>query len=75
SGIVFMTIEDETGTANLILRPWVYQRFRSAARSGVVILARGRIERQDGVVHVLVDSIETADRAVAELAARSRDFH
>lgn len=56
SGIVFMTIEDETGTANLILRPWVYQRFRPAARSGVVILARGRIERQDKVVHVLVDS-------------------
>ena len=75
SGIVFMTIEDETGTANLILRPWVYQRFRAAARSGVVILARGRIERQDEVVHVLVDSIETVDRAVAELAARSRDFH
>jgi error-prone DNA polymerase len=75
SGIVFMTIEDETGVANLIVRPEIYRRDRQAARHGVVILARGRVERQGEVVHVLVGSLETADRALAELAARSRDFH
>ncbi|MHC4800860.1 MAG: helix-hairpin-helix domain-containing protein [Planctomycetota bacterium] len=75
SGIVFMTIEDETGTANLIVRPHIYQRDRQAARHGVVVLARGAIERQGDVVHVLVRSLESADWAVQELAARSRDFH
>ncbi len=75
SGIVFMTIEDETGIANLILRPRIYERDRSAARHGVVVLARGKVERQGDVVHLLVDSIESADWAVAELASRSRDFH
>jgi error-prone DNA polymerase len=75
SGIVFMTIEDETGTANLIVRPHVYDRCRRAARHGVVILARGTVERQGDVVHVLARSLEDADREMAELAARSRDFH
>ncbi len=75
AGIVFMTIEDETGVANLIIRPHVYERYRRAARHGVVVLARGTVERQGDVVHVLVRSIESADGALAELAADSRDFH
>jgi error-prone DNA polymerase len=75
SGIVFMTIEDETGVANLIVRPQIYQRDRVAARGGVVILARGKVERQGEVVHVLVDAIESAEPAMSALAARSRDFH
>jgi error-prone DNA polymerase len=75
SGIVFMTLEDETGTANLIVRPQVYQRYRRAARHGVVVLARGTVERQGAVVHILVESIENAAGAFAALAGRSRDFH
>jgi error-prone DNA polymerase len=75
SGIVFMTLEDETGTANLIVRPHVYQRDRRAARHGVVVLARGAVERQGDVVHILVHALEDADRAVAELAVRARNFH
>ena len=75
SGIVFMTLEDETGTANLIVRPQVYQRYRRAARHGVIVLARGTVERQGDVVHILVESLEDAAGALAPLAARSRDFH
>ncbi len=75
SGIVFMTIEDETGVANLIIRPHIYERYRSAARHGVMVLARGTVERQGDVVHVLVRSIESADAELADLAASSRDFH
>jgi error-prone DNA polymerase len=75
SGIVFMTIEDETGVANLIVRPHIYQRDRQAARHGVVVLARGTVERQGDVVHILVHALESADEAVQELAARSRNFH
>jgi error-prone DNA polymerase len=75
SGIVFMTLEDETGTANLIVRPHVYERHRPVARHGIVVLARGTVERDGDVVHILVRSLESADDAVRELAARSRDFH
>jgi error-prone DNA polymerase len=75
SGIVFMTLEDETGVANLIVRPEIYRRDRRAASGGVVVLARGTVERQGDVVHVLAESLQSAEWAMAELAARSRDFH
>ncbi len=75
SGIVFMTLEDETGVANLIVRPPIYQRHRKAARHGVVVLARGRVERQGDVVHILVHRLEDAQGALASLSARARNFH
>ena len=74
SGIMFMTLEDETGIANLIVRPKVFEAYRPAARHGVIVIARGRVERQGEVVHVLVHSMECIDEEMAELTARSRDF-
>ena len=75
NGIVFMTIEDETGSANLIIRPNVYERCRSAVRHGVVVLARGKVERQCEVVHVLVQSITDMDLRDEILDTRPRNFH
>ena len=75
SGIVFMTIEDETGVANLIIRPHVYERYRRIAKHSVIIIARGRIERQGEVIHINVTRIEDAGEEMHELLARSRDFH
>jgi error-prone DNA polymerase len=73
SGIVFMTLEDETGIANLIIRPRIYQRYRKAARHSVCLIAHGTVERQGEVIHVIVDKVESIDAAT--LRARSRDFH
>jgi error-prone DNA polymerase len=74
SGIVFMTIEDETGVANLIIRPGVYLRYRPAARHSVCVIARGVIERQGEVVHVMVSRID-ALLGDDGLTTSSRDFH
>ena len=75
SGIVFITLEDETGIANLIIRPHIFTRFRKVARHCVGVIARGRIERQGEVVHVQVTRFEGLDERLEELATRSRDFH
>ncbi len=75
AGIVFAPIEDETGVANLIIRPQIYTRYRQAARHAVIILARGKVERQGKVVHVLVSKLEAVGPALADLAVTSRDFH
>lgn len=75
SGIIFMTLEDETAISNLIIRPHIYERFRSAARHGVIILARGRVERQGEVIHILVDHLERIEWPTEALQAGSRDFH
>ena len=58
-GIVFMTIEDETGSANLIIRPDIWARDRRAAKHSVAIIARGIVERQSGVINVVVRRIES----------------
>ena len=77
-GIVFMTIEDETGVANLVFRPKVYARLRVQVRHAVAICVRGKVERRDGVVHLLVANARDITAALAQkgdaVAAQSRDF-
>ncbi|MCP3915748.1 MAG: error-prone DNA polymerase [bacterium] len=73
-GIIFMTLEDETGISNLIIRPEVFEKYRSAARHASTVLAHGRVERSGEVVHLFTTKIESLDR-VEEGSFRSRDFH
>ncbi|QDU65900.1 error-prone DNA polymerase [Engelhardtia mirabilis] len=75
SGVVFITLEDEGGVANLIVRPKVFEANRAAARHGTVILARGTVERAGSVVHVLAKELECLDDRLMALASQSRDFH
>ncbi|MBY0112913.1 MAG: error-prone DNA polymerase [Phycisphaerales bacterium] len=74
SGIVFITLEDETGVANLIVRPEVFERYRAAAKMSASLCASGRIERSGEVVHVHVSSLESLDGWQDAFGSRSRDF-
>ena len=73
-GVLFMTLEDETGRADLIVRPWVYERFRAAALHARVLIARGKIERDGIVIHLLASSLKDATSLLSELPSVSRDF-
>lgn len=73
-GITFVTLEDETGTANLIVRPDVWKRFRATALRANILLVRGRLQREGRVIHVIAAWMEDLSSRLAELAARSRDF-
>jgi error-prone DNA polymerase len=77
SGILFMTIEDETGIANLVVRSQVYERWYKDIRHSNTIIAWGKVERQGQVVHVLVNRVSTMVRLVKANGAKvvSRDFH
>jgi error-prone DNA polymerase len=75
SGIVFFTIEDETGIANLIVRPEVFERYRTAGKHSTILGAWGRVERQGEVVHVQTLRLASLDALGDGLTARSRDFH
>ena len=74
-GITFVTIEDETGVANLIIRMDVWERFYKVARTAPAYIATGRLQNQQGVVHVLVSRLENLNDVVNGLRSRSRDFH
>ena len=75
AGVVFITLEDETGIANLILWRDVFERFRRVARLSRVMLAHGHIERQGEVVHLHVHELESLDDQMEAVVSRSRDFH
>ncbi len=81
SGMLFMTIEDETGIANLVVEPRVQDRYGLFLRQAGIIVAWGHLERsatksQDEVpvLHVRVEVIERLDRMSNALRAMSRDF-
>jgi error-prone DNA polymerase len=70
-GVVFLSLEDETGMANIICPPAVWQRFRKIGVDASALLVYGRVERLDGAVSLLATRLQRL-RVVA--AARSRDF-
>lgn len=73
-GITFVTLEDETGIANLIIHARVWKRYELAARRATALLASGRLERKDRVVHVIVQRLENLESRLQQLRHHSRDF-
>ena len=57
NGIVFMLLEDEHGQANLIIPPQVYEQHRAIVRGEPLLLARGKLERHDRNVNLLVSGV------------------
>jgi error-prone DNA polymerase len=74
-GTIFMTLEDETGTVNVVLWPKVWQRYRQSTRAAVALLVQGKLERSSGVIHVIPGTLEDLSRSLRGLSSRSRDFH
>jgi error-prone DNA polymerase len=73
-GVTFMTLEDETGTVNLIVWRHVWERFDRVARQAQALIATGVLQRQEGVVHLVVKGLKDMTAAVVELRQTSRDF-
>ncbi|MBM3667491.1 MAG: hypothetical protein FJW90_08450, partial [Actinobacteria bacterium] len=61
-GVVFMLLEDEHGTINLIVPPPVAERCRQAVRSAGFVIARGKLEHREGTTNVVVRRIERLER-------------
>ena len=70
-GVVFLSLEDETGMANVICPPGVWARHRRLAMEANALLVHGRVERLEGAVSLLATRLQQL-KVVA--AARSRDF-
>ena len=57
-GVVFMTLEDETGVANAVVWPKTLERFRKVVMTARLILIRGRIQRHEDIIHVVSARLE-----------------
>jgi error-prone DNA polymerase len=72
-GFVFLSLEDETGIANIILTPDLFERERLTVTRHRLLLICGLLQNNDGVVHVKATSI--APLQIPEVAISSHDFH
>ncbi|GAN54111.1 error-prone DNA polymerase [Tanticharoenia sakaeratensis] len=72
-GVCFITLEDETGTANLVVWPDLFETFRRIILSATMMAARGRIQREGRVVHLVVRTLEDLSPLLADVGNRDLD--
>ncbi|MBC7906835.1 MAG: error-prone DNA polymerase [Rhodospirillaceae bacterium] len=84
SGVIFLTLEDETGTANIVVWPQVFETFRQTVMTARLIRVDGKVQREGEVIHVVAERLTdlsghlremTAAPETADMKLRSRDFH
>jgi error-prone DNA polymerase len=73
-GVCFITLEDETGLANAIVRPGLFERERLTINLEPALIITGRLQNEEGVIHVLAEKIEGMPRLGLPEQA-SHDFH
>jgi error-prone DNA polymerase len=71
-GVVFITLEDETGMANLIVRAPVFDRYQKIVLGSSALLAQGRLENIGKVVYVLVERLSSLDEELRTLPREQR---
>jgi error-prone DNA polymerase len=74
-GFVFLTIEDETGLVNVIVRPDVYERNRRTIRGSQCLIVEGVLQKEYGCVDVIMKRCWTLDAHGAAEKVRARNFH
>jgi error-prone DNA polymerase len=72
-GIIFMTLEDETGTSRVIISPDFYNQNRMTVLNERFVLVSGVVQNQDNVVHIKARSIQPL--AISAATMPSHDFH
>jgi error-prone DNA polymerase len=75
SGVVFITLEDETGVVNLVIWSDVYERHRPIARHAVLLHAEGFVQRSGQVIHIVTHRMHDRTPLLHGLTTASRDFH
>ena len=77
SGVVFYTLEDETGFVNAVVWSTVFEQYEALAKTASMLGMTGRIQSQHGVVHLVAETLFLPDLSVPKdgRVLRSRDFH
>ncbi|HEV7306041.1 error-prone DNA polymerase [Ensifer sp.] len=73
-GVIFMTIEDETGVANAIVWPKVFAAYRPVVMGARLVKIRGRLQRESSVIHVVAEHIEDITPMLGLLRKEVRRF-
>jgi error-prone DNA polymerase len=75
SGVLFLTLEDETGNSNIVVWKQTQQHFRQALMAGKLLLVKGTLETKDNVIHIVAGALLDYTSELESLAVESRDYH
>jgi error-prone DNA polymerase len=75
SGVVFVTLEDETGNINVVLWSRLVDRYRKALLGSQLLTVQGKLERKEGMTHVIAERLVDSSRLLGSLSFASHDFH
>ncbi|MDK1375848.1 MULTISPECIES: error-prone DNA polymerase [unclassified Sinorhizobium] len=73
-GVIFMTIEDETGVANIIVWEKMFKKYRAQVMGARLVKVRGRLQSESGVIHVVAEHIEDITPMLGLLRNEARRF-
>jgi error-prone DNA polymerase len=74
NGVVFMTIEDETAVANVIVWPKVFERVRPVVLGARYVAVTGSVQEESGVIHVVAEQLEDLTHFLARLAEHGTEI-
>ena len=69
-GVMFITLEDETGIANLVVWPKVFEKFRRMVMAASMMAVRGRVQREGEVVHLVAHQLADLSAELASVGNR-----
>ncbi len=68
-GVIFMTLEDETGVTNVVVWPKTFERFRRTVLTSRIILVSGEVQREGSVIHIVASHLEDKSAELGHLSA------
>jgi len=71
SGVIFLTLEDEGGVANIVVWPKIFEKYRAEVLGGRLIVVDGRLQSEQGVIHVVADRLIDRTAWLARLSTTS----
>lgn len=74
-GVIFFTLEDETGLMNIVIWPSFAESHRQEVLLSPVVAIKGRLEQKDGIHHIIANDIHDLSNTFHRLTSKSRNFH
>ena len=75
TGVVFTTLEDETGYANIVIWPKLVKAQRNALLQSQLMVVTGKVQTESNVTHIIALRLENYNHLIGSLSTKSRDFH
>ena len=69
NGVIFVTLEDETGIANLVVWPTMFERYRRTVLGARLMVAAGKVQREGEVIHLVAQRLDDRSALLQGLAA------